>query len=128
MYRKRYIRLERRKLLEVMGVTMQLKAPLYAQLELTYGCNLACSHCLNDPRYDSSSGKTEFVQIKRERVEIDRVQRVAERLAYWEIFSATLTGGEPLTVKRRAFAALEGLRDHGISVDMNSNLALMTPD
>lgn len=103
---------------------MQLKAPLYAQIEVTYGCNWKCEHCLNDPRHAISQGQTKLVSPKVEGISPDQFRRIAERIDEWEVFTATITGGEPLVTPENTFVALDELTKRRIPVDMNSNLAL----
>src|SRR3989338_1263913 len=106
---------------------MEFKAPLYAQVELTYSCNLACPHCLNDARY-GCSGDTKTQVVPQEKLEVLLFKQVVERLREWGVFHITLTGGEPLTVRDRLFEALRATQRFGIETDMNSNLCLMDDD
>ncbi len=103
---------------------MVLKAPLYAQYEVTNTCNLACAGCLNDPRYD----KDGFVNIKREPVNMAQVDRIAEGINEWGVFRTTITGGEPLAVLDRTFSALDAFVKNDLDVNMNSNMALAKED
>ncbi len=106
---------------------MGLRAPIYAQVELTYSCNLGCPHCLNDERYGCGGG-LETQLVKKEPVETPRFRDIAQRLVEWGVFTATLTGGEPLMVRERLFEALPVLSGAGLYMDMNSNLCLMDED
>jgi len=95
-----------------------LSAPLTAQWELTSSCNQACIHCYNFWRQDEANHRppnhsTEFLASK-----------VAEQLIINKVFNVTLTGGEPLLVLNRYYDQLESLRDCGVGIDLNTNLAL----
>jgi radical SAM protein with 4Fe4S-binding SPASM domain len=107
---------------------MKLRAPLYAQIEITYVCNEHCKHCLNNPRYSVSNGKPEMVDIKKEQLFLPMYRKIAKRVAEWEVFTATITGGEPLALPDRCFAVLDALVEENIYTDMNTNLTLTNSD
>lgn len=107
---------------------LTLRAPLYAQIELTYECNASCSHCYNEPRFDNSDSKPKLKILKREDVEKSSYKEMAKRLAEWGIFSVTPTGGEILTVRDRLYPVLEELCSANIDVSLNSNLIALTEE
>ena len=107
---------------------IRLRSPLYAQIELTFACNLACAHCYNEPRFSNSDGIVKLRTVKKERTSAERFVEIAEELARHDVFSITLTGGEPFTVRDRLYAALEALKRNGLHVGINSNLTLVNED
>ena len=58
----------------------RLKSPLYAQIELTYACNLACTHCYNEPRFSKSDGLIKLRRVKKEKTPAERFVDIAEEL------------------------------------------------
>src|SRR5213082_4290735 len=61
-----------------------LDAPICLTWELTYGCNLACIHCL------SSSGRRD-----RRELTTDECLRVIDELHAMQVFYVNIGGGEP---------------------------------
>jgi mycofactocin radical SAM maturase len=61
-----------------------LSAPICLTWELTYGCNLACVHCL------SSSGRRDPRELSTE-----EAMRVVDELAAMQVFYVNIGGGEP---------------------------------
>lgn len=107
----------------------RLRAPLYAQIELTYACNLGCGHCYNEPRFSTnSSGLAVLNRVKKESIENNRFLAIAEELAKHDVFAATLTGGEVFTVRERLYPTIEALARQDLEVTLNSNLTLTTED
>ncbi|MBS3152266.1 radical SAM protein [Candidatus Woesearchaeota archaeon] len=106
----------------------RLKAPLYAQMELTYACNLACSHCYNEERFSNDNGLVQLKLVKRERTQADRFVEIAEELVRNEVFSVSLTGGEVFSVRDRLFSSIEALARNRVDVTINSNATLITED
>jgi MoaA/NifB/PqqE/SkfB family radical SAM enzyme len=107
---------------------LKLKAPLYAQIELTYACNLGCFHCYNEPRFSEDNGTLKLNRVKVEDVPTERFTEIAETLAENDVFAATLTGGEVFTVRDRLFPAIETLTRHDLETTVNSNLTLLKED
>jgi radical SAM protein with 4Fe4S-binding SPASM domain len=104
---------------------MQLTRPLYVQQELTYKCPMRCGTCLNEPRHSCSS--SEPLVLKREPIETPKFREIANVMSKkGKVFAATMTGGEPLSVKNRLFAALEAYKENGVYCDMNSTLSILT--
>jgi len=106
----------------------RLRSPLYAQIELTFACNLACAHCYNEDRFSNRDGLVALRVVKKEKTATERFVEIAEELARNDVFSVTLTGGEPFTVRDRLYAALEALKRHDLHVGINSNLTLVNQD
>ena len=106
----------------------RLRSPLYAQMELTFACNLACSHCYNEPRFSNENGLIQLNRVKVEKTGTERFVEIAEELARHDVFAVTLTGGEVFTVRDRLYQALETLAKNDIDVNINSNLTLANED
>ncbi len=106
----------------------RLRSPLYAQIELTYACNLGCSHCYNEPRFSNENGLVQLKRVKKERTELDKFSEIADELGKNDLFSVSLTGGEAFAVRDRLFSSIEALSKHNIDVTINSNLTLVTED
>ena len=91
-----------------------LTAPICLTWELTYGCNLACVHCL------SSSGRRDPDELSTAEAE-----RVVDELAAMQVFYVNIGGGEPL-VRRDFFDLLEHAVASGVGVKFSTNGALLT--
>ena len=93
-----------------------LEAPICLTWEVTYGCNLACAHCL------SSSGKRDPRELST-----DECRRLIDEFAAMRVFYVNIGGGEPLV--RRDFLDLV---DHAVArrvgVKFSTNGALITPE
>jgi mycofactocin radical SAM maturase len=66
-------------------VEMGLSAPVNVTWEVTYGCNLACVHCLSD------SGRRREGELSTQ-----QCRRVIDHLADQKVFQFNIGGGEPL--------------------------------
>ena len=86
-----------------------LTAPICLTWELTYGCNLACVHCL------SSSGRRDPDELSTAEAE-----RVIDELAAMQVFYVNIGGGEPLV--RRDFL---GLLDHAVTSGVGVKFSTM---
>lgn len=106
----------------------RLRSPLYAQIELTYACNLACNHCYNEPRFSNSNDIIRFNRVKRENVEADRFTDISQELVRHDVFAVTLTGGEVFTARDRLYSTIDVLASSGLEVTLNSNLTLVNED
>ena len=86
-----------------------LDAPICLTWELTYGCNLACIHCL------SSSGR-------RDPRELSTVEckTVIDELQKLQVFYVNIGGGEP-TIRPDFFELIEYCVDHGVGVKFSTN-------
>jgi mycofactocin radical SAM maturase len=66
-------------------VEMGLSAPVNVTWEVTYGCNLACVHCLSD------SGRRREGELNTQ-----QCRRIIDHLADLKVFQFNIGGGEPL--------------------------------
>ncbi len=96
-----------------------LSAPVMINLELTSGCNLKCRHCYNFWRNDYSSTK--------DRLTLDRVDKLIDMIITDEVFHVVLTGGEPFLNFEVMEHALKRLHANNVTTSVNSNLTLATP-
>lgn len=95
--------------------THGLDAPICLTWELTYACNLACSHCL------SSSGRRdprELTTVECESI-IDELQRM-------QVFYVNIGGGEP-TVREDFWELLGYAVDHNVGVKFSTNGVRISP-
>lgn len=97
-----------------------LSAPISTQVEVTEGCNLACSHCYNYWRQESPSGYSTLNQ--------DYLLHVLEELRDSKIFGVTLTGGEPLLFEDSVVEAVRYLTKNGIDCSINTNLTTVAEE
>src|ERR1700691_3077880 len=72
-----------------------LDAPICLTWELTYACNLACTHCL------SSSGRRDPRELTTE-----EARGLIDEIAAMQIFYINIGGGEPM-VRRDFFDVIE---------------------
>ena len=86
-----------------------LAAPICLTWELTYACNLACSHCL------SSSGR-------RDPRELSTAEAVAliDELADLKVFYVNVGGGEP-TIRRDFFDLVDHAVERRVGVKFSTN-------
>lgn len=86
-----------------------LDAPICLTWEITYGCNLACVHCL------SSSGK-------RRKDELDTAEalRLLDEWAAMKVFYINVGGGEPMS-RPDFFTLMDAALDRGIGVKFSTN-------
>src|ERR1700722_4244573 len=96
-----------------MLLTEQLKgglnAPICLTWELTYACNLACTHCL------SSSGR-------RDPNELSTLEAKAliDEIAAMQVFYINIGGGEPM-IRRDFFELIEHAVGHHVGVKFSTN-------
>ena len=92
-----------------------LDAPICLTWEITYGCNLACVHCL------SSSGR-------RDPRELDTAEAMAviDELQALQVFYVNIGGGEP-TIRPDFFDLVDYSVAHGVGVKFSTNGTTMTP-
>ena len=86
-----------------------LDAPICLTWELTYACNLACSHCL------SSSGRRDPRELSTAECKavIDELQRM-------QVFYVNIGGGEP-TVRSDFWELLDYATSHDVGVKFSTN-------
>lgn len=102
------------------GNFLTLSAPVTCQWELTNSCSFGCKHCYN---YWRSEDKTATTKIDEDYLRTQK--RAAEQIVRNNIFSVTLTGGEPLLVLEDIYPSLEILAKNEVAMSLNSNLALL---
>jgi mycofactocin biosynthetic radical S-adenosylmethionine protein MftC len=92
-----------------------LAAPICLTWELTYACNLACTHCL------SSSGR-------RDPRELSTAEAVAviDELERMQVFYVNVGGGEP-TVRPDFWELVEHATAHRVGVKFSTNGVRITP-
>ncbi len=83
-------------------------------IELTWACNLRCSHCYN-PLHISKSLDSSTDRL------LERIDKIFDAVQVGHI---TLTGGEPLSYPR-LFEVLAALKRHGVPCQMISNGTLL---
>jgi mycofactocin radical SAM maturase len=93
-----------------------LEAPICLTWELTYGCNLACVHCL------SSSGR-------RDPRELSTAQAMAviDELRDLQVFYVNIGGGEP-TIRADFYDLVDHAVDSGVGVKFSTNGSTITAD
>ena len=102
------------------GLTGELKlgldAPICLTWELTYGCNLACIHCL------SSSGR-------RDPRELSTRQAMAfvDELRELQVFYVNIGGGEP-TIRPDFYDLLDYSVEQRVGVKFSTNGSTITPE
>src|ERR1700722_14620644 len=96
-----------------MLLTEQLKgglnAPICLTWELTYGCNLACTHCL------SSSGRRDPNELST-----TEAKALIDEIATMKIFYVNIGGGEPI-IRRDFFEIIEHAVSRHIGVKFSTN-------
>ncbi len=92
-----------------------LDAPICLTWELTYACNLACSHCL------SSSGRRDPRELSTAECKavIDELQRM-------QVFYVNIGGGEP-TVRKDFWELVDYATAHQVGVKFSTNGSRITP-
>ncbi|HZT64300.1 MAG TPA: mycofactocin radical SAM maturase [Acidimicrobiales bacterium] len=93
-----------------------LDAPICLTWEMTYGCNLACVHCL------SSSGRRDPAELTTA-----EARAVIDELARIQVFYVNIGGGEP-TIRPDFFSLVEYAVGHGVGVKFSTNGTRITPD
>ncbi len=93
-----------------------LDAPICLTWELTYACNLSCSHCL------SSSGRRDPRELTTEECKgiIDELQRM-------QVFYVNIGGGEP-TVRSDFWELVDYATAHQVGVKFSTNGVKITPE
>lgn len=98
-----------------------LSAPLESQVELTTACNRNCIHCYNYWRQGKDHSATRALSDEEISSTIDQLERA-------QVFHLTVTGGEPLLFKEKAFRLIKEATARGIECNLNSNLFSVTSD
>jgi mycofactocin radical SAM maturase len=86
-----------------------LAAPICLTWELTYACNLACTHCL------SSSGRRDPRELSTA-----EAKGLIDEIAAMQIFYVNIGGGEPM-IRRDFFDVIEHAVDRHVGVKFSTN-------
>jgi mycofactocin radical SAM maturase len=101
-------------------LTEQLKhgldAPICLTWEVTYGCNLACVHCL------SSSGRRDPRELTTA-----EAQAVIDELEALQVFYVNIGGGEP-TIRPDFYDLIDYAVAHQVGVKFSTNGTTITPE
>ncbi|WP_280481051.1 mycofactocin radical SAM maturase [Nocardia cyriacigeorgica] len=92
-----------------------LDAPICLTWELTYGCNLACEHCL------SSSGRRDPNELSTA-----ECKAVIDELRRMQIFYVNIGGGEP-TIRPDFWELVDYSVDRGVGVKFSTNGVRLDP-
>ncbi len=92
-----------------------LAAPICLTWELTYGCNLACVHCL------SSSGRRDPRELSTA-----EARGIIDELHDLQVFYVNIGGGEP-TLRPDFFELISYAVDRGVGVKFSTNGTKLTP-
>jgi mycofactocin radical SAM maturase len=92
-----------------------LDAPICLTWELTYGCNLACVHCL------SSSGRRDPAEL-----DTDQVFELIDELQRLQVFYVNIGGGEP-TIRPDFYDIVDRCVASGVGVKFSTNGSTITP-
>ena len=90
-----------------------LNAPICLTWEITYGCNLACVHCL------SSSGRRRAQELTT-----SEAKRLIAEWAEMKVFYINVGGGEPMS-RPDFFELMDCALSHGIGVKFSTNGTLI---
>src|SRR4051812_47072508 len=96
-------------------MTRGLDAPICLTWELTYGCNLACVHCL------SSSGRRDPRELTT-----GELFAVVDELAEMQVFYVNIGGGEP-TLRPDFWELLDYCIARKVGVKFSTNGSRITP-
>ena len=92
-----------------------LDAPICLTWELTYGCNLACIHCL------SSSGRRDPGELSTA-----EAKAVIDELHDLQVFYVNIGGGEP-TIRPDFYELIDYSVSRGVGVKFSTNGSTITP-
>ncbi|MFC1437297.1 mycofactocin radical SAM maturase [Streptacidiphilus sp. N1-10] len=93
-----------------------LDSPICLTWELTYACNLSCTHCL------SSSGRRDPRELSTA-----EAKAVIDELEAMQVFYVNIGGGEP-TVRPDFFELLDYATAHHVGVKFSTNGIRITPE
>lgn len=92
-----------------------LDSPICLTWELTYACNLSCTHCL------SSSGRRDPRELSTA-----QAKAVIDELEAMQVFYVNIGGGEP-TVRADFWELLDYATEHHVGVKFSTNGVRITP-
>ena len=93
-----------------------LDAPICLTWEITYGCNLACIHCL------SSSGRRDPRELST-----TEAMAVIDELHDLQVFYVNIGGGEP-TIRPDFYQLVDYSVERGVGVKFSTNGSTITPE
>jgi mycofactocin radical SAM maturase len=93
-----------------------LDSPICLTWELTYACNLSCSHCL------SSSGRRDPRELSTA-----ECKAVIDELERMQVFYVNIGGGEP-TVRPDFWELVDYATEHHVGVKFSTNGVKITPE
>ena len=93
-----------------------LNAPICLTWEITYGCNLACIHCL------SSSGRRDPRELSTE-----EAKAVIDELRALKVFYVNIGGGEP-TIRPDFYELVDYAVENRVGVKFSTNGSTITPE
>lgn len=101
----------------------RMSRPIRVDIVLNQDCNHKCVHCYN-PWRDQCSKKLEYGTENT----IHNIDIIASELKAANVWSAILTGGEPLLHPELLFHCIEKLSEFDVSMSINTNLTLITSE
>lgn len=105
-------------------IALELSSPTAIDFVITSQCNHHCLHCYNPWRATNKPGYNSNL----EKSLYEHVDLIISKLIEHDIWSVTITGGEPLTNPKLLFYIIESLNSSNIAYGLNSNLSLMTEE
>lgn len=100
-----------------------MSTPVRVDIVLNQDCNHKCVHCYN-PWRDQCNKKVEYNGESMK----TNIDVIASELKQANVWSAILTGGEPLLHPEVLFHCIGKLKEFGVSMSINTNLTLMTSE
>ena len=101
----------------------RLISPVRVDIVLNKDCNHKCLHCYNPWRsHTGTKVNKDLVDYKK------NIDIIADELKKANIWSAILTGGEPLLHPEFLYYAIKAFKELGISMSLNTNLTLITDE
>lgn len=104
----------------IFGVQMPFitGAPLSIVWNYTKKCNLKCSHCFSDSRFN---------QCSENELTTEQAKQVIDNLAENDVVTVNFCGGEPLT-REDLFEVMKYAQDNDIYPSISTNAMLLTKD
>lgn len=101
----------------------RLVSPVRVDIVLNKDCNHKCMHCYNPWRSHS------IEKDNNDSIDFEvKIAIIANELKKANVWSAILTGGEPLLHPDFLYCAIRMFGDLGISMSLNTNLTLLTDE
>ena len=107
------------------GKTMihRMSTPVRVDLVLNQDCNHKCLHCYNPWRDQITREEKYNIETIKHNIDV-----IVAELKMSNVWSAILTGGEPLLHPDVLFYCIEKLKEIDISMSINTNLTLVTQE